>query len=76
MIDIDGSIVSLVREISSKTTFPIVLTATNPWNNKFSVLRSRSNLVKFEHLSPDSVFAILKNICKKEKLKVKDDKRC
>ena len=67
-----GGIQAIIKLIA-ETTFPVVLTATNPWDNKFSNLRSKSNLIKFEHLDYKSIFKILNNICKKEKIKVKED---
>lgn len=64
-----GGIQAMVRLID-KTTFPMILTAMNPWNDKFGKIRSRSNLIQFEHLAPEPVFNILRNICEKEKLNV------
>lgn len=58
-----------IINIIQTTSFPIVLTAMNPWDNKFSSLRSKSLLIKFEDINPDSVFNILKKICDKEKIK-------
>jgi len=65
--------ISAIAQLIEETTFPIILTATNPWDDKFSRLRSRSTLVKFDHLAPECVFKILKHICAKEKLNVNDD---
>ena len=65
--------ISAISQLIEETTFPIILTATNPWDDKFSRLRSRSTLVKFDHLAPECVFKILKHICVKEKLNVNDD---
>jgi len=64
-----GGIQAMVRLID-KTIFPMILTATNPWDNKFGKIRSRSNLIEFEHLAPEDVFNVLKKICEKEKLAV------
>lgn len=67
-----GGIQALLKLIY-ETTFPIILTATNPWNTKFSSLRSKSQLVEFKSLDYLSVFEILKEICKNEKIKAKDE---
>ena len=54
--------ISAIAQLIEETTFPIILTATNPWDDKFSRLRSRSTLVKFDHLAPECVFKILNSI--------------
>lgn len=58
-----------LKRLIQKTTFPIILTATNPWENKFSSLRSKSQLMKFEELTHESIFPVLNHICNKEKIK-------
>ena len=58
-----------LKRLIQKTTYPIVLTATNPWENKFSSLRSKSQLMKFEELTHENIFPVLNNICNKEKIK-------
>jgi len=60
-----GGIQALTKLIEG-SAFPIVLTATNPFDNKFSKLRSRSNMIQFDGLSHTDVYAILKGICDKE----------
>jgi replication factor C large subunit len=67
-----GGLQEVIRLIKT-TTFPIVLTATNPWENKFSSLRSKTNLVKFEELDYTDIYKVLKDICEKEKLKYDDN---
>lgn len=68
-----GGIQALLKLIQ-QTTFPIILTATNPWDYKFSSLRSKSNLIEFKPLDYLSIFKILKIICQKEKKKtIKDE---
>jgi len=44
-----GGLQEIVR-IIQKTSFPIILTATNPWDNKFSSVRGKSNLIAFKEL--------------------------
>ncbi len=67
-----GGVQELVRQIES-TTFPIVLTATNPFDNKLSSLRSKSSLIEFSELSPATITAILKTICGIEKIIYDED---
>ncbi len=63
-----GGIPALIK-IIDKTTFPIILTATNPWDYKFNTLRNRCNLIELESLSYTDITEILKHICTKEKIK-------
>ena len=67
-----GGIQALIKLIED-STFPIILTATNPFENKFSSLRSKSNLIEFGQLDYLSIFKILKKICESEKIKYDDD---
>ena len=65
--------VQAITKLIENSAFPIVLTATNPFDNKFSSLRSKSNMVEYKALDYLSVFNILKNICEKEKIKHEDE---
>jgi len=67
-----GGLQALLKLVQ-RTTFPIILTAINPWDYKFSSLRSKSNLIEFKPLDYLSIFKILKIICKKEKKTIKDE---
>ena len=67
-----GGVQAIVKLIE-KSTYPIVLTATNPFENKFSSLRSKSNLIEFKQLDYLSIFKILKRICELENIKYEDD---
>lgn len=67
-----GGIQAMIKLIEN-SAFPIVLTATNPFDNKFSSLRSKSNMLEFRQLDYLSIFHILKNICDKEKIKYEED---
>lgn len=60
-------------ELIETTTFPIILTATNPWDNKFSTLRKKSVLVEFQLLGYLDIFKALKHICVGEKIDVSDE---
>jgi replication factor C large subunit len=65
--------IQAIAKLIENSAFPIVLTATNPFYNKFSSLRSKSNMVEYKALDYLSVFNILKNICEKEKIKHEDE---
>ena len=66
-----GGIQSITKLIE-KSSFPMILTATNPWGNKFNTLRRKCNLIEFQPLDYLSIFKILKKICDKEKINYED----
>ncbi len=57
-----------VAKLIVDSNFPIILTAANPYDNKFSSIRSKAALVQFDPLDYQDVFLILKNICEKESI--------
>ena len=61
--------IQAITKLIEDSAYPIILTATNPFDNKFSSLRSKSNLIEFRQLDYLSVFKILKKICGHEKIK-------
>ncbi|MBI2652370.1 replication factor C large subunit, partial [Candidatus Woesearchaeota archaeon] len=67
-----GGIQAIIKLIQD-SKYPIMLTATNPFDNKFSSLRSKSNLIEFKQLDYLSIFKILKRICEHEKIKYEDE---
>ncbi len=67
-----GGVQAIVKLIGD-SAYPIVLTATNPFDNKFSSLRSKSNLMEFSQLDYLSIFRILKRICGHEKIRHEDE---
>ncbi len=60
-----GGLSELLR-LLAKTPFPIVITANDVWNSKFSSLRRKTKLVEFKAVSDYNVYEILKKICLKE----------
>jgi replication factor C large subunit len=58
--------VPAIVDLIGQTTFPIILTAQDPFDKKFSTLRSKSVMVEFPALSPDAVTAVLQQICTAE----------
>lgn len=67
-----GGIQALAK-LTATSAFPIILTATNPWDNKFSGIRKKSMMVEFDPLENNDIYDVLKNICEKEKIKYKED---
>ncbi len=65
--------IQAITKLLEDSTYPIILTATNPFENKFSSLRSKSNLIEFKALDYTSIFDILKKICDSEKIKHEDN---
>lgn len=63
-----GGIQAIVK-LMQKSAFPMVLTATNPFDYKFNSLRSKSTLIEFKPVEPNDAVEVLKKICKEEKIK-------
>lgn len=60
--------VPAIVDLIGQTTFPIFLTAQDPFDKKFSTLRSKSVMVEFPALSADAITDVLQNICAKESI--------
>jgi replication factor C large subunit len=56
-----------------KTKFPIIITANDIWQQKFNLLRQRSELVSMKALNYKTILLILKDIAEKEKIKVTEE---
>lgn len=65
--------VAALKEVIQESSFPIVLIANNPWDHKFSSLRSACIMIEFPSLSYQSVYTILKIICDREGISYEDD---
>lgn len=65
--------VSALKEVIAKSSFPIIMTANDPWNKKFSPLRKVSEMVQLRTPSYLSVYNVLKRICKAEKIKCDEE---
>jgi len=61
--------IQAITKLIGDSSYPIILTAENPFDNKFSSLRSKSNLIEFKQLEHLSIFNIVKRICEHEKIK-------
>ena len=67
-----GGLQAIIKLIG-KSSFPLVLTATNPWDYKFNKLRRNTEMIEFAPLDYLSVFEILKKICEHEKIKYEEE---
>ncbi len=61
-----------ITKLIQKSYFPIIITANNPWDNKFNTLRRKCEMIEFSPLDNKSLFAILKKICDNENIKYED----
>ena len=53
---------SELRKMIEKSQFPVVMTANNPFDKKFSTLRKNSMMIEFRTLSYLSILSLLKKI--------------
>tara|TARA_Y100000310_G_scaffold167610_2_gene167536 strand:- start:18874 stop:20055 length:1182 start_codon:yes stop_codon:yes gene_type:complete len=60
-----GGVPTLVKLITEAKQ-PIIFTANDPWNSKFSTLRKKTQLVEFTAIDNQEVANYLQEICKKE----------
>ena len=58
--------IQAIISIIENTSFPIICTATNPYEQKLNSLRSKCEMVGFSELSYMNIFEKLKEICAKE----------
>lgn len=61
-----------IASLIESSEFPIILTTTDPWKSKLSILRKKSGLIEFKPPGYLEIFKILKKICDKEKIKIND----
>lgn len=67
-----GAVPEIIR-ILADTKFPIVMTANNPFDKKFSALRRKASLIEFEMLQNKHVYSILKSIAESEGIEYEED---
>jgi len=63
-----GGVPTLIK-ILAKSAFPIILTANNPWNKKFSALRRKCQMIQFDPVDHRSVAAVLRKVAEEEGIK-------
>ncbi len=64
-----GALTSLI----ATSGFPMVCTATDPFDQKFADLRKSSRMVEYAALSSTSIFTVLRHIADIEKMECPDD---
>ncbi|MEK6916681.1 MAG: replication factor C large subunit [Nanoarchaeota archaeon] len=62
-----GGLLELGKLIE-KTQFPVIMTANNPFDKKFSTLRKKSAMIEFRTLAYPSVLIVLKKVAEKEEV--------
>ncbi len=67
-----GGLQELIK-LFEDAKYPIVLIANNPWDSKFKSLRKECKLIEFKKLNNETIFNIINNINKKEKLNISED---
>lgn len=67
-----GGLQTLLKLIKT-SNFPIILTANNIWDKRFSSLRQQCRLLQLKKLSVSNVYKTLVSICKKENLEFDND---
>ncbi len=67
-----GGVAALIKLIAD-STFPMVLTANDPFDKKFSALRKKSNLIELNELNYEDIFKKLKEICDKENIQYQEE---
>ena len=65
--------IAALSKLLSKSAFPIVMTANDPWDKKFSGLRKVSEMIQFKPLGSEAVHSVLKGICMKENVAADPD---
>ena len=72
-ITIDRGGLPELLSIIEKSSFPIIITANNIWQQKFNLLRRKSELIPLKNLDYKTIFSLIKEISKKEKINVADE---
>ncbi len=67
-----GGVTALVK-IITESSFPIIITANNPFDKKFSALRKKCVMIEFTALEYEKVFEKLKYICLNENITYKEE---
>ena len=67
-----GGVQAILKLIES-STFPLILIANDPYEQKFSSLRKKSVLVEFQTRPYTSILSTLKNICKEEHVRFDEE---
>lgn len=64
---------SEILKLLPKSQFPVIMTANNPWDKKFSKIRNKSELITISPPGYEEIAQALRNILDHEKLEYDDD---
>lgn len=64
---------SAVMKLAKETPYPIVMTANDPWDSKFSDLRRNAVMIQVRALAYTSIVPVLKRIAEAEKVAYTED---
>lgn len=65
--------VQALTALIKQAKFPLILTANDPWDKKFSTLRNYCEMLEFSKLRYTSVAKVLKKICDEEGIEYNDE---
>ncbi|MFX0138603.1 MAG: replication factor C large subunit [Candidatus Hodarchaeota archaeon] len=67
--------VGAIKEILSKTKYPVILTANDPYNQKISQIRNSNNvsIIRFNRINVKSMKKVLQNICNEEGIHTEEE---
>ena len=58
--------IAALTDLLKESKYPVLLTANDPWDSKFSTLRKYVEIVELKTLAYTSVLAVLKRVCEQE----------
>jgi replication factor C large subunit len=67
-----GGLTELLALIE-KSSFPVIITTNDIWQQKFNLLRQKSELVQLKEIDYKEVLQLLKDICLKENIFISND---
>lgn len=67
-----GGLAALLA-LAKETSYPIIMTANDPWNSKFSTLRKNAVLIQARTLAYTSIIPVLKKIVEAEAIQASDE---
>ena len=59
--------------LMERTSFPLIITANDIWDKKFSLLRRKAEVIQMKDVDYKVVLGILNEVCEKERCAVPDD---
>ncbi len=67
-----GGVPTLIKFIQ-ESPYPIILTANDPWDQKFNSLRTKSVMIEYKAISVLVMVNHLKDVCNREGIKIEND---